>query len=89
MEDFEKEALNDLKEATNEVLEQIGNQLAGVMVISYSDFKLVEALKDSLIICASLITLRDHAPVSAAERALIETAETATRKLIEFEKARG
>lgn len=88
MEDFEKEALNDLKEATNEVLEQIGNQIAGDKVISYSDFKLVEALKDNLIICASLITLRDHASVSAAERALIETVETVTRKLIEFEKAR-
>ena len=92
MADLEKEVLNDLTEASEEVLEQIeqiGNKLAGDKVISYSDFKLVEALKDDLIVCASLIALRDHGPLSAGERSLIETAQRVTRKLIEVEKARG
>ena len=87
MADLEKEALDSLKEAGEELLSHI-NDLADDKVISYSDFKLVEALKDDLIVCASLIALRDHGPLSAGERSLFETTQMVTRKLIEIEKAR-
>lgn len=86
MVDLEKETLNNLKEATEEVLEQIGNKLAGDKVISYSDFKLIESLKDDLIVCASLIALRDHRPLSEGERSVIKSARIVTCKLIETEK---
>lgn len=85
MADLEKEVQDGLED----VLEQIGNKLFGDKLVSYSDFKLVEALKDDLIVCASLIALRDNGSLSAGERSMIETAQTVTRKLIEIEKARG
>lgn len=88
MADLEKEVLDSLKEAGEELLEHINN-VADDGVMTYSDFKLVGALKDGLIVCASLIALRDHRPLSVSERSLIETAQTVTRKLIEVEKARG
>lgn len=71
-----------------EVLEQFVNKLAGDKVISYSDFNLLETLKDDLIECTSLIALRDNGPLSSVERSVIETAQKVTRKLIEIEKAR-
>ena len=85
---LEQEVLDGLTEAADEVIDHI-NKLSDDKVISYSDYKLVEFLKDDLIICASLIALRDHGPVHAAERMLLESAETVIRNLIKFEKERA
>lgn len=55
-------------EKVGDLIDQLGDALGDGKKLSYSDYKLINQVKDRLIICAALLAARGNGRMTTAER---------------------
>ena len=71
-------------EKVGDLIAQLGDALDDGKTLSYSDFKLIDQLKDRLIICAALLAARGHGRMTTTERNALNELREAVDNVVEI-----
>lgn len=68
----------------SDLISELGDALDDGKTLSYRDFKLIDQLKDRLIMCAALLAARGRGRMTTAERNTLNALREAADQVIEI-----